>query len=52
MNLVKDQGVRDMAHVVVQHPIGGLNFQGIQQKVQAAFPDVLRTAKEWQPTGT
>jgi hypothetical protein len=49
---MKEQQVADMARIVVQHPIGGLNFQGIQQKVQSAFPDVLKAAREWQPTGT
>ena len=46
---VKDQGVTDMAYVVVQHPIGGLNFQGIQQKAQASFPDLLKAVQDWQP---
>jgi hypothetical protein len=41
-----------MAHVVVQHPIGGLNFQGVQQKAQASFPDVLKAVQDWQPAGS
>jgi hypothetical protein len=49
---MKEQGVKDMARVVVQHPIGGLNFQGIQQKAETIFPDLLRAAREWQPAGT
>jgi hypothetical protein len=49
---MKEQQVEDMARIVVQHPIGGLNFQGIQQRVKSAFPEVLKAAREWQPTGT
>jgi hypothetical protein len=49
---MKEQGVTDMARVVVQHPIGGLNFEGVQQKAQSIFPDLLRVAREWQPAGT
>jgi ABC-type Fe3+-hydroxamate transport system substrate-binding protein len=51
-NLMKEQGVTDMARVVVQHPIGGLNFQGIQQKAQSILPELLRLAREWQPAGS
>jgi ABC-type Fe3+-hydroxamate transport system substrate-binding protein len=50
--LVKEQGVTEMAYVVVQHPIGGLNFEGIQHRASDVFPDVLEAAKVWQPTGT
>ncbi|HUJ89450.1 MAG TPA: hypothetical protein VLX12_04580 [Syntrophorhabdales bacterium] len=49
---MKEQGVTDMARVVVQHPIGGLNFQTVQQKAQSIFPDLLRVAREWQPAGS
>jgi hypothetical protein len=49
---MKEQQVADMARIVVQHPIGGLNFQGIQQKVKTVFPDVLKAAQEWEPAGT
>jgi hypothetical protein len=49
---MKEQQVADMARIVVQHPIGGLNFQGIQQKVKSVFPEVLKTALEWEPAGT
>jgi hypothetical protein len=49
---MKEQQVADMARIVVQHPIGGLNFQGIQHKVQLTFPDVLKAAQEWEPAGT
>jgi hypothetical protein len=41
-----------MTHVIVQHPIGGLNFEGIQKKVQVAFPEVLKASQGWKPVET
>jgi len=41
-----------MAQVVVNHPLGGLNFEGVRKKVGMAFPDTLKAAQEWQPAGT
>jgi hypothetical protein len=29
----------------------GLNLEGIQKKVDAAFPDILKAATKWQPAG-
>jgi len=43
--------MKELAHVVVPHPIGGLNFQGVQQRATMAFTGVLEAAREWQPSG-
>jgi len=48
---IKEQGVAGMAVVVVEHPIAGHNLEGIQKKVDAAFPDILKAATKWQPAG-
>jgi hypothetical protein len=48
---MKEQGVSDMALVVVEHPIAGYNLEGIRKKADAAFPDILKAATEWQPAG-
>ncbi len=48
---MKEQGVSDMALVVVEHPIAGHNLEGIREKADAAFPDILKAATEWQPVG-
>ena len=40
-----------MALVVVEHPIAGHNPEGIQKKAVAAFPDIMKAATKWQPTG-
>lgn len=47
---MKEQGASDMALVVVEHPIAGHNLEGIRAKADAAFPDILKAATEWQPT--
>jgi hypothetical protein len=39
----------DMAWVVVPHPIGGLSEEEVRAKVDAAFPEILKAATEWQP---
>ncbi len=44
-----EQGIPEMAVVVVEHPIAGHNLEGIQKKVDAAFPDILKAATKWQP---
>jgi hypothetical protein len=49
--VIKEQGVAGMAVVVVEHPIAGHNLEGIQKKVDAAFPDILKAATKWQPAG-
>jgi hypothetical protein len=48
-SLIKDQGVSEMALVVVEHPIAGHNLEGIRKKVDAAFPEILKAATKWQP---
>lgn len=45
---IKEQGVSEMALVIVDHPIAGHNLEGIRKKVDAAFPDILRAATKWQ----
>ena len=46
---IKEQGVSEIALVVVEHPIAGHNLEGIRKKVDAAFPDILKAATKWQP---
>jgi len=46
---MQEQGIADMALVVVEHPIAGHNLEGIQKKAEEAFPDIMRAATEWQP---
>jgi hypothetical protein len=47
--LIKEQETKEMALVVVEHPIAGHNLEGIRKKADAAFPDILRAATQWQP---
>jgi hypothetical protein len=47
--LIKEQETKEMALVVVEHPIAGHNLEGIRKKADAAFPDILRAASQWQP---
>lgn len=46
---MQEQGVSEMALVVVAHPIAGHNLDGIRKKADEAFPDILKAATEWQP---
>ncbi|MBC8253516.1 MAG: hypothetical protein H8E35_05750 [Ardenticatenia bacterium] len=46
---MQEQGISEMALVVVAHPVAGHNLEGIQKKADAAFPDVLKAATQWQP---
>jgi hypothetical protein len=48
-SLIKDQGVSEMALVVVEHPIAGHSLEGIQKKVDAAFADIMKAATNWRP---
>lgn len=50
-SLMKDQGVSEMALVVVEHPIAGHNPEGIRKKADTAFPEILKAATKWQPAG-
>ncbi len=47
---MKDQGVSEMALVVVEHPIAGHSLDGIRKKVDTAFPVILKAATQWQPS--
>ena len=46
---IKEQGVSEMALVIVEHPIAGHNLEGIRKKVDGDFPDILKAATKWQP---
>ncbi len=46
---MQEQDISDMALVVVPHPVAGHNLEGIQKMVDTAFPDILKSATEWQP---
>jgi hypothetical protein len=46
---MQGQGISEMALVVVEHPIAGRSQEGIQKMVDAAFPDILKAATQWQP---
>jgi len=46
---MQEQGISEMALVVVEHPIAGLSLEGIQKKADAAFPNILTAATQWQP---
>lgn len=48
---MKDQGVSEMALVVVEHPIAGHKLKEIHQLVETAFPEILRATTKWQPLG-
>jgi hypothetical protein len=45
---MKDQGVSEMAIVMVEHPIAGHNLEGIRKKVDSVFPVILKAATQWQ----
>lgn len=47
--VAQDQGVDELALVVVEHPIAGHNQDGINKKADEAFPEILKAATEWQP---
>jgi len=47
---VRDQGVSEMAQVVVEHPIAGHNLRGIHKMVETAFPLIMKAATIWQPS--
>jgi hypothetical protein len=46
---LKEQGVSEMALVVVEHPIAGHNLKDIRKKADLAFPDILKGATQRQP---
>jgi hypothetical protein len=47
--VLKEQGVADIAPVAVEHPIGGRNDAETKQLVDGAFADILKAAALWQP---
>jgi len=46
---MNEQGVSDMALVIVEHPIGGRNLEDTRKLADKAFPDILKAATQWQP---
>lgn len=48
---IKEQELSDMALVVVEHPIAGRNEEDTRKLADTAFPDILKAATQWQPTG-
>lgn len=46
---MQEQGVSEMPLVVLAHPIAGHNLEGIEKKVDEAFPEILKAATEWAP---
>jgi hypothetical protein len=46
---LKEQGVEEIALVVVDHPIAGHNLAGIEKKAEIAFPDILKACTLWPP---
>jgi hypothetical protein len=39
-----------MAFVSIPHPVGGIGQETVRTKVEAIFPDILRTATQWKAT--
>jgi len=48
---IKYQGVSEMSYVVVEHPIAGHNLKGVYKLAESAFPQILKMATKWQPSG-
>lgn len=48
--LIQEQETKEMALVVVEHPIAGHSLEGIRKKADAAFADILKAATQWQPS--
>jgi hypothetical protein len=46
---MKEQGISNMAVIVVEHPIAGHNLRDIRKKADSAFSYILKAATEWQP---
>lgn len=45
-------GVPDVPLVIVPHPMGGIGLDEIRAKADAAFPEILKVATQWQPPET
>jgi len=48
---IKYQEVSEMSYVVVEHPIAGHNLKGVYKLAESAFPQILKMATKWQPSG-
>ncbi len=48
---IKYQGVPEMSVVAVEHPIAGHNQKGVYRLAESAFPQILKAAAKWQPSG-
>lgn len=46
---MQEQGISEMALVVVEHPIAGHDLEGIQKKAEAAYSDIITAATQWNP---
>lgn len=46
---ITEQGVSDMARVAVEHPIAGRSLEDTRKMADAAFPNILKAATQWQP---
>jgi hypothetical protein len=46
---IQDQGVSDMAKILVEHPIAGRNLEDTRKLADKAFPQILQAATQWQP---
>jgi hypothetical protein len=44
-------GVAEQAWVTVPHPMGMLPLDQIRAKADAAFPEMMKAATQWKPTG-
>jgi hypothetical protein len=50
-SVMKYQVVSEMAQVVVEHPIAGHNQKGVYKLAETAFPQIIKAATKWQPSG-
>ncbi len=48
---VKYQEVSEMSCVVVEHPIAGHHQKGVYKLAEVAFPQIIKAATKWQPSG-
>ena len=40
-------GVADLPLVMIQHPLGGIDMQGVRSRAEQAAPAVLGLLEEW-----
>jgi hypothetical protein len=48
---MKEQGVGEMSLVVTEHPLAGHSAEVIRVRAEELFPEILRAATRWQPSG-